>query len=85
MSYTVLITRRGQKELARVPSEEYRRIRDAIFELARNPRPHGCLKLTAREGWRICVGKYRVIYEIDDEQGTVTVLHVGLRRDVYRQ
>jgi mRNA interferase RelE/StbE len=44
----------------------------------------GCLKLTGREGWRIRVGKYRVIYEIDDKERTITVLHVGLRRDVYR-
>ena len=29
-------------------------------------------------------GKYRVIYEIDDQTQTVTVLHVGHRRDIYR-
>ncbi len=85
MSYDVFITRRAQRELARLPKEEYNRVRDAIFNLGRNPRPRGCLKLTAREGWRIRVGKYRVIYEIDDKQRTVVVLHIGLRRDVYRQ
>ncbi len=37
-----------------------------------------------REGWRIRVGNYRVIYEIDDQAMTVTVLHVGHRRDIYR-
>jgi len=42
------------------------------------------LKLTAREGWRIRVGDYRVVYEIADQQRTVTVLHVGHRREVYR-
>lgn len=84
MNYTVLITRRAQKELVRLPVGEYERVRDAIAALARAPRPRGCLKLTAREGWRIRVGKYRVIYEIDDKQHTIVVLHVGLRRDVYR-
>ncbi len=84
MSYTVLITRRAQKELARLPTGDYERVRDAIFKLAHNPRPRGCLKLTGREGWRIRVSKYRVIYEIDDKERTITVLHVGLRRDVYR-
>lgn len=85
MSYTISITRRAQQELARLPTKEYEHVRDTIAALARNPRPRGCLKLTAREGWRIRVGKYRVIYEIDDKQRTVVVLHVGLRRDVYRQ
>ena len=44
----------------------------------------GCRKLSGREGWRIRVGSYRVVYEIDDELQVVTVLHVGHRRDVYR-
>lgn len=85
MSYTISITRRAQRELARLPAKGYEHVRDAIFALAQDPRPRGCLKLTAREGWRIRIGKYRVIYEIDDKHHTVVVLHVGLRRDVYRQ
>ena len=52
--------------------------------LVRNPGPAGRLALTGRAGWRIRVGNYRVIYEIDDVQHTVTILHVGHRRDVYR-
>ncbi len=82
--YTVLILRRAQKELARLPGGAYEHVRDAIRALGQNPRPPGCLKLTGRDGWRIRVGDYRVIYEIDDEQKTVTILHVGHRRDVYR-
>ncbi|MCH8266759.1 MAG: hypothetical protein O7A06_15110 [Acidobacteria bacterium] len=34
--------------------------------LGEKPKPTGCRKLTGREGWRIRVGNYRVIYEIDD-------------------
>jgi mRNA interferase RelE/StbE len=41
--------------------------------------------LTNRGGWRIRVGDFRVIYEIDDDQRAVTVLRIGHRRDVYRQ
>lgn len=84
MNYTILILRRAQKELANLPSGVYERVRDAIRALAQNPRPMGCLKLVGREGWRIRVENYRVIYEIDDEQRTVTILHIGHRRDVYR-
>jgi mRNA interferase RelE/StbE len=40
--------------------------------------------LTGRAGWRIRVGIYRVIYEINDVQRHITILHVGHRRDVYR-
>ena len=83
MSYTVLILRRAQKELADIPAKDYERVRNVISTLAQNPRPPGCLKLTARDGWRIRVGDYRVIYAIDDSQQVATVLHVGHRRDVY--
>lgn len=60
------------------------RVRDAIRELANDRRSPGCLKLTGRDGWRLRVGEFRVIYEIDDEHRLVTVLNVGHRRDVYR-
>jgi len=83
MSYRVFILRRAQKELASLPKEDYARARDAIHAFAEEPRPKGCAKLTAREGWRIRIGRYRIIYEIDDKAKGVTVLHVGHRRDVY--
>jgi len=84
MTYGLSILRRAQKELQRLPHEDYERVRDAIRALAHEPRPPGCLVLTGRAGWRIRVGTYRVIYEIDDVQRIITVLHVGHRRDVYR-
>ena len=84
MTYTVFILRRAQKELEQLPRGAYERVRDAIYLLAHDPRPQGCKKLAGRDGWRIRVGDYRVIYEIADKQRIVTVLHVGHRRDVYR-
>jgi mRNA interferase RelE/StbE len=83
MSYKVLILRRAQKELAGLPKSDYERARDEIASLTDDPRPSGCKKLVGREGWRIRIGNYRVIYEIDDTEQEVTILHVGHRRDVY--
>ncbi len=84
MSYSIGILRRAQKELAQLPKQEYERIKGTIENLSQDPRPQGCKKLTGREGWRIRVGDYRVIYEIDDTQQTLTILHIGHRRDVYK-
>jgi mRNA interferase RelE/StbE len=78
------ILRSAQRELAELPIPVYERVWDAILDLSENPRPIGCLKLRGRKGWRIRVGDYRVGYERDDRAGTVTVLHIGHRRDVYR-
>ena len=84
MSYRLFLLPRAQKELARLPNPAYERIRAAVRALAEEPRPPGCRKLSGREGWRIRIGDFRVLYEIEDAQQTVTVVHVGHRRDVYR-
>ena len=84
MTYSVEILRRAQRELASTPPTTLLHVRDAIRALGDEPRPPGCRKLAGREGWRIRVGDYRVIYEIDDDQRTVAILHIGHRRDVYR-
>jgi mRNA interferase RelE/StbE len=84
MSYSIGILRRAQKEVAQLPKQEYQLVKEAIENLSQEPRPQGCKKLTGREGWRIRVGDYRVIYEIEDVQQALTILHVGHRRDVYK-
>lgn len=82
MSYRVLIRSPARKSLTALPPTEYDRVLDSLTELANVPRPTGCKKLKGREGWRIRVGSYRVIYLIDDPQKIVTILYVGHRRDV---
>ena len=64
--YRILILRRAQKELAGLASEQYERVKNAIQSLGAKPRPSGSRKLVGREGWRIRVGDYRVVYDIDD-------------------
>jgi mRNA interferase RelE/StbE len=84
LSYQISITRKSQKELANLPTKDYESVKTDIKDLASSPRPQGCKKLSGREGWRIKVGDYRVIYEIDDKEKIVTVLHIGHRREIYR-
>lgn len=54
------------------------------MSLAEDPRPRNCRKLQGREGWRIRVGDYRVIYEIDDTTREVLVVTLVHRKDIYR-
>lgn len=84
MTYSVSILRRAQKELSALAGDTYPRVCEGIRALAQEPRPTGCLKLSGRNGWRIRIGDHRVIYEINDAARTISVLHVGHRRDVYR-
>jgi mRNA interferase RelE/StbE len=84
VSYSVLISRRDQKELTDLPLYIYPKISEAMRALSDHPRPKGCSKLTGREGWRIRVGDYRVIYEIDDKIEEINIFHIGHRKDIYR-
>lgn len=85
MAYTVLITRRAQKQIADLPTAEAGRVRAAIAGLAHSPRPVGAIKLKGVEGYRLRVGDYRVLYTVEDPPQRVAVYRVAHRRDVYRQ
>lgn len=43
----------------------------------------GYKKLKGRDGYRIRVADYRIIYEVFDKILTVDVIHMGHRKDVY--
>jgi mRNA interferase RelE/StbE len=85
LSYEVEIKKSAGKALDDIPKSERDRILEAIIALKDDPRPSGCKKLSGREGWRIRVQNYRVIYEINDRRGHVLVLVIGHRREVYRR
>ncbi|MEL6440141.1 MAG: type II toxin-antitoxin system RelE/ParE family toxin [Cyanobacteria bacterium J06621_8] len=84
MSYEVAITKRAEKKLSKISPQYNQKIRQAINNLSLNPRPVGCISLKGREGYRIRVGVYRIIYTVSDQKLTILVIDVGHRQDVYR-
>ena len=55
-----------------------------ISALADNPRPRGCRKLEGSNRLRIRQGPYRILYEVSGSELEVTIVKIGMRRDVYR-
>lgn len=87
--YDVRLARRAERGLRAVRTGDpraYDRIVTAIRALADEPRPIGARKLTAFDppAWRIRVGEYRIVYEIDDTAIVVVVVNVAPRGEVYR-
>ena len=83
--YEVLIERTAERDLRSLPIPIFNRIIPRIRALAETPRPSGCHKLTgSKNDWRIRIGDYRVVYEIDDAQKRVRIFRVRHRREVYR-
>lgn len=84
--YRVFLERAAERDLKSLPSKLHNRVISALQKLAREPRPSGCRKLTGSDhDWRIRVGEYRVVYEIDDTAQVIRVNRVRHRREVYRR
>lgn len=84
-SFRIEFAREATKDLRRIDRVWIPKIITAIEDLAENPRPVGCKKLVGSEHtFRIRVGDYRVIYDIQDNILMVLVVRIRHRRDVYR-
>ena len=83
--YRVVTTKSFDKALARLPLNWQKRIVAKIKEVAVDPyAPNNNLtKLQGRDGYRLRVGDWRVIYELQDERLVMLVLDVGPRGDIY--
>lgn len=85
MAYRVRISKHVEKELDALPQAVYVRVRQAIQGLSTNPRPAGVKKLKGyTDTYRLRVGAYRIVYEVDDPAQEVRLKTVADRKDVYR-
>ena len=83
MVYNVTLKKRAIKTLEKINEPYYTNIKEAIYGLAHNPRPQGYKKLKGRDGYRIRVAHFRIIYEIFDDELLVEVIDLGHRKDIY--
>jgi mRNA interferase RelE/StbE len=84
VTYHVSLTASAEKELSGLPVRMIARIVPRLEALAIDPRPPGCKKLKGgNKEWRIRIGDYRAVYEIDDDAKTADVTRIAHRREVY--
>ena len=83
--WKVVIHRRAEKVLYRLPREALERIRAAIRKLPQDPKPEGCKKLAGYEDlYRVRVGDWRISYAIEEDQLIILVLEIAPHGDAYR-
>lgn len=85
MAYEIELRPAAVRALKRIDRQDRGRIRGAIALLAADPRPPGAKALRGRDGFRIRVGNYRIIYTVENERLLVVVVALGHRRDVYKR
>jgi mRNA interferase RelE/StbE len=83
-NYQLRWSKLAGKELDRIPPHLAERIYNRTGNLALIPRPPGALKLKGHSSWRIRMGDYRVLYPIDDNEKTISIMSIRHRKDVYR-
>ena len=83
--YKIIIKKEAAKSLNRLPRNPAKTIREKIEAIAANPYAEhpNAKKLQGREGYRLRVGDWRVIYEIQDDQLVILVLKIAPRGEVY--
>ena len=85
MSYRLIVKPSAEKDVERLPRPVQRRVPDRLTRIQGDPRAPGSVKLAgAKRTYRVRVGDWRIVYEIDDERRIVYVTIVAHRREVYR-
>ena len=83
--YRVRLSKRAIKDADRLPDPIWQRVLEALRALWKTPRPRDSLKLKGGEGfYRLRVGDYRILYDIDDTSQEIMILRIQHRREAYR-
>jgi mRNA interferase RelE/StbE len=82
--WTVALGGHEKRYLVSLPRKECARILDALALLEEDPFGGDVIELKGREGWRLRVGRWRVLFRLDADKRTIVVLGIGPRGDVYK-
>lgn len=83
--YELIFKRSVIKDLRKTPKPQQRRILENVEQLAKESRPRGSEKLSGLERYRIRLGRYRILFDTEEQWLVVTEVNAGHRGSVYRQ
>lgn len=64
--------------------KDQRKIQTTLILLTENPYPPAASKLINREGYRVRVGDFRILYEVNGTKLIIFIIDIGHRREIYR-
>ncbi len=81
MKYEVIIPDKIKKRILKLEKSDKDRIYEKLEELSDNYElgKH----LTSINLWSLRIGKFRVLYQVDNNQVKIFVFHLGHRKEVY--
>ncbi|HED37773.1 MAG TPA: type II toxin-antitoxin system RelE/ParE family toxin [Ignavibacteria bacterium] len=75
----------ADKALKKINPKDRALIAGEINKLSKNPRPYGYKKLKGTKFYRIRIGNFRVIYQINNKKLLVLVVRIAHRKEVYKK
>ena len=82
--YSITISKQARKQLRDIPRKDRLRVSGAIELLGDNPIPPKALKLTNRDGYRLRVGDYRIIYIFISNRLIILIINIAHRSAAYQ-
>ncbi len=84
--YNVTFQKQAQRTLLKMPRNYALHIREKIEQIAEDPyaQHNNVTKLQNRPGYRLRVGDWRVIYDIQDNELILRVIKIAPRGEVYQ-
>jgi mRNA interferase RelE/StbE len=84
MSCSVYLKKSAEKELSSLSSATHDKIVKHLVELERNPLPKGVKRLRGIDAYRLRVGDYRILYQINSKKKIIEIIAIAHRKDAYR-
>lgn len=83
--YSIEVSATAEKQIRKLKQKDQIEVLRRIQELERDPKPRQSRKLQGHDDvYRVRVGNYRILYNVEGTRLTIIILKVGHRRDVYR-
>ena len=84
MAYNIHLTDTAKKQLAKLDGQIAKRIAKKLHEISDDPFPY-VSKLIGVELYKLRVGDYRVLMNIQQNKLIIIVIEISHRRNVYKQ
>jgi len=85
MSFAIIWSQRAELQLQKLPFVVRKTIFSKVSALASNPYSNSVKKLRGTDLFRLRVGDYRVIFDIENNELRILILFLGHRKNVYKK
>jgi mRNA interferase RelE/StbE len=85
MAFTIVWSKKAASQLEKLPFPIRKAVYSAVDDLAVNPYQNSVKKLRGTDSFRLRVGDYRVVFDIEKNELRILILFLGHRKNIYKR